>query len=146
MLSHRQCGPITKPSTVLYNMNPFSTIHNYTLEYPSRMKAEEPEQRKTSIASDRWANSLRRRDPELQPTLPAISRGRSSNPLENSCRKSKSMERLSRSTKNTNKSHHNATLPLRNNVKRIIQDYHALCSEDVPQDEKVKEFFFLILN
>lgn len=42
-----------------------------TFEEPKK-----PNNGNTDTTNDRWVASLRRRDPEIQPTLPAISRSR----------------------------------------------------------------------
>ncbi|PNF36744.1 hypothetical protein B7P43_G11574 [Cryptotermes secundus] len=56
------------------------------------------------VASDKWVASLRRRDPEIQPALPAINpRGRSSSYSVNTSRKSRSVDRLPRPGKDRTK-------------------------------------------
>ncbi|XP_063239623.1 katanin p60 ATPase-containing subunit A-like 1 isoform X1 [Bacillus rossius redtenbacheri] len=88
-------------------------------------------------AADKWVASLRRRDPEIQPALPAINpvRTRSSGlPLNQ--RKSRSVDRLPRAVARE-RSSRGVDLALRPTVKKL-----SLCSEQpepVPADDRDKE-------
>ncbi|KAL0276463.1 UNVERIFIED_CONTAM: hypothetical protein PYX00_004030 [Menopon gallinae] len=117
-----------------YNNNINSSNNNSFQEYPHQNRHDESESRKKSVANDRWIQSLRKRDPEIQPTLPAIGqRGRSSQTNGTLCRKSRSVERVPRLTKPRMM---NPTGKPITNVRKIIQDYNTLSAEDMNDDEK----------
>ncbi|EEB20015.1 conserved hypothetical protein [Pediculus humanus corporis] len=130
----------SKPSPVKPEHNNNTTNVNNN-KYPYQSRKDDSDAGKKSVTNDRWIQSLRRRDPEIQPTLPAIGvRGRLSQPNIVSSRKSRSVERTSKTPKNRlMMQNQNNTMGRTGNVKKIIQDFNTMNSpEDGPaEDEKV---------
>ncbi|XP_069695956.1 katanin p60 ATPase-containing subunit A-like 1 isoform X2 [Periplaneta americana] len=93
-------------------------------------------------ASDKWVASLRRRDPEIQPALPAINpRGRSSNYNVSTNRKSRSVDRLPRPGKERirgNAAAATTTAPegLRPTVKKLEPEQPSVAGEE-EREERV---------
>ncbi|KAK6640911.1 hypothetical protein RUM44_012609 [Polyplax serrata] len=128
-----------KPSPVKaeHNNSNVNTTNNSFQEYPYQHRTDDSDAKKNSVTNDRWIQSLRRRDPEIQPTLPAIgSRGRSSQSTAISSRKSRSVERLMKTPKARLPG--NASHTLGRNIKKILQEYNNLSTpEDSQEEDKV---------
>ncbi|GLV46302.1 katanin p60-like 1 [Carabus blaptoides fortunei] len=90
-------------------------------------------------ATDKWVASLRKRDPEIQPTLPAInSRGRSSS-YSSAARKSRSVERISRTSRDRTKLNMGTNGTTLASVKPIIKkclDPDNSTSAQIDEEEK----------
>ncbi|KAJ9586887.1 hypothetical protein L9F63_019505, partial [Diploptera punctata] len=92
-------------------------------------------------ASDKWVASLRRRDPEIQPALPAINpRGRSSSYNTTTTRKSRSVDRLPRPGKDRTKSITTPPEGLRPIVKKLEPE-HPGGTEVAGEEEKEDRVF-----
>ncbi|PSN43605.1 hypothetical protein C0J52_16385 [Blattella germanica] len=91
------------------------------------------------VASDKWVASLRRRDPEIQPALPAINpRGRSSSYNATTSRKSRSVDRLPRPGKDRTKTLN--TEGLRPMVKKLEPEQQG--SVEVAGEEEKEDRVF----
>lgn len=96
----------------------------------------------TDTVTDKWIASLRKRDPEIQPTLPSIfPRNRTSS--SNLTRKSRSVERLPKAFKDRKIG---ALLPIRNGVKKSSsgEDNNSGLSgieDSIPEHSKYEKAF-----